>query len=325
MAVLKCPKCGVARPVAATRCSNCRTPFTRKEAQGDKLKEMAPLVLLVASVCALITIIIYYSILFPESVPVSGVTIAGEHERVAETVLRSRDETGHGNKSEVEPEVIQAPVTAPTLSTTENRPDLPVDEALCEAVKTKKIAEVQSLLKKGATPDATDRNGVWTPLMLALESNESSMVKLLLDSGADPNRTAPNSPDLPLMYASNIPMIEMLIEKGADMHLRNSLSGLSVLTAAIYNQSPELLEYYLNRGVDINMRDRKGTTPLMLAARLCRRNLVGILVKRGADMDCKDRNGMTALSHALTNADRESRTNECSQVYRFLLDQGAGK
>ena len=55
----------------------------------------------------------------------------------------------------------------------------------------------------------------------------------------------------------------------------------------------------LDRGVDIDARDRHGQTGLMLAAHAGHRNVVAVLVERGADLNATAKFGLSAVMLAV--------------------------
>ncbi len=64
-------------------------------------------------------------------------------------------------------------------------------------------------------------------------------------------------------------------------------------------KSVELVEYALERGVNVNTPDEAGVTPLMILARLGHLPLLECLLKEGAESEAQDRKGDTALNYAL--------------------------
>lgn len=74
----------------------------------------------------------------------------------------------------------------------------------------------------------------------------------------------------------------------------------------------ELVRRICVSGIDVNERDRKGRTPLMLAAEnWYTSNMISILLEYGADLTPQDANGFTALHYAQFN-------NASSEVMKLL-------
>ncbi len=75
------------------------------------------------------------------------------------------------------------------------------------------------------------------------------------------------------------------------------------------------MDYLLDNGANINIKNTDGTTPLMIASTYNQFEIVKLLVQRSADINAKDNDGNTAIFYA------EEYGNE--EVVTFLRDQGA--
>ncbi|MBE0662546.1 MAG: ankyrin repeat domain-containing protein [Bacteroidales bacterium] len=71
----------------------------------------------------------------------------------------------------------------------------------------------------------------------------------------------------------------------------------------------------LNRGIEINKKDKDGYTPLILAAHNGHIKIVRLLLEKGARVDLKDVNGSTALSSACGKGHYE--------IVQLLINEGA--
>jgi uncharacterized protein len=67
------------------------------------------------------------------------------------------------------------------------------------------------------------------------------------------------------------------------------------LIVAAGNNHNETLELLMNRGADINMRNKSGETALMWAAGNNHIEAVEMLLERGAKIHARNRSGQTAL------------------------------
>ncbi len=82
----------------------------------------------------------------------------------------------------------------------------------------------------------------------------------------------------------------------------------------------DILRLLLDQGVDVNLADREGKTPLILAAQKGQFELMQVFLKRGAQMNHQDRMGWTALTQSLVSAKTEQ------DQFRFLklcIENGA--
>lgn len=81
------------------------------------------------------------------------------------------------------------------------------------------------------------------------------------------------------------------------------------------NGSTETLSALIDQGLDINLRDTKGNTLLMIAAYQGRVETVGMLLKAGAAADLRNEKGQTPLGGAAFKGHVE--------IARMLLAAGA--
>ncbi len=114
---------------------------------------------------------------------------------------------------------------------------------------------------------------VITPLFVAIYSQRTSIVKLLLERGHDPNKKNEYIGRnveffmLPLELAvsrGNVAICELLIEHGADIHVRFDRATLLHIAAEADN--PELCALLLRAGADICAQNAQGQTALESAA-----------------------------------------------------------
>lgn len=175
---------------------------------------------------------------------------------------------------------------------------------LLEAVNTRNKARLQELLAKGADPNSRDTEGS-TALQIAVEHEMTDIVKILLDNKADPNNVKDGSDPLLLKAASYLPnnpeIVKMLLEHGANPNVKQE-DGTTILhQAAMYNKL-ELVQLALDKGADVDAKDKQGMTPLMSNQSVWMSDLnsdspdiTNLLLSRGADPKAKDLNGIPVL------------------------------
>ncbi|HXN49611.1 MAG TPA: ankyrin repeat domain-containing protein [Bryobacteraceae bacterium] len=169
------------------------------------------------------------------------------------------------------------------------------------------IAEVRSLLRQGASPNARNWDGnTLTALMIAVQEGWVDIVKLLLDKGAKVNVKAAYVSGVEAHVldgitalavaasSGNLSIVKMLVERGADIHALDSY-GKAVLA---YAASNEVAQFFLDRGLDINARDKEGSTLLIRSAEGYQRPSIAFLLKHGADPNARTTDGTTALKLA---------------------------
>lgn len=78
--------------------------------------------------------------------------------------------------------------------------------------------------------------------------------------------------------------------------------GLKPFSAAIVKGDVEAVKKFIEYGVDVNEKSN-GMSPLMIAARYNKVEIIKILLANGANPNSKDEKGLTALKYAqLSNA-----------------------
>ena len=134
-----------------------------------------------------------------------------------------------------------------------------------------------------------------------LKNNNLSEVKFLEASGEDIN-DANESGESVLAYAlrshCHFDILMFLVEAGADIYDFDD-EGVSIFDMAITYNNIKMVEFFLDKGIDVNMTHRKsGFTPLMCAACYGRTEIVKILLENDADKNAKDIKGFTATDFA---------------------------
>ena len=127
---------------------------------------------------------------------------------------------------------------------------------------------VEQWLKYGADRETFSNNG-FTALILAVNSKDIKMVNLLLQKGANVNACNPKNGCSPLMYAARMgekKILQSLLEFGADPNCRNR-HGATAIMEAVNTDDAEIIELLIKYGAEINMRRRDGMTAIMLASR----------------------------------------------------------
>ena len=113
--------------------------------------------------------------------------------------------------------------------------------------------------------------------------------------------------DTPLAHAvmqADSKLVELLIDLGADINIRNNFDITPFVLACIEGNIG-LLRIFINKGADINQVFSYGRvrrmTPLMVASRLGNLDVVRELLQNGADANLKDSVGRVAYDYAIKN------------------------
>lgn len=171
-----------------------------------------------------------------------------------------------------------------------------LDEALVKAVSDADLKKVKELIGKGARIGGVRKCGaIW----FALNQFEPEILEFFVENvGLDPN--------------------EYIIDSGGENADEEIVSPLLVIASSM--NRPENVQYLLERGAKVHVRDAKGTTPLFAAVVNGKIDVVGILLANKANPnnvygDLKVPFGDTPLIAAV-----------CEQLFdiaKLLLDFGA--
>ena len=97
---------------------------------------------------------------------------------------------------------------------------------------------------------------------------------------------------------ASIEFIEVLLENGLDIHQIDD-DGLSAIDIAIKFKRLDIVQYCIDKGVDLNSTKRpSGIMPLTLAACFNSTEIVQLLLDNGAEINAEDRMGMSAKDYA---------------------------
>ncbi|XP_070515069.1 ankyrin repeat domain-containing protein 17 isoform X3 [Cardiocondyla obscurior] len=162
-------------------------------------------------------------------------------------------------------------------------------------------AAVKLLLDMGSDINAqieTNRN---TALTLACFQGRHEVVSLLLDRKANVEHRAKTGLT-PLMEAASGGYVEVgrvLLAKGADVNATPVPSSRdTALTIAADKGHCRFVELLLSKGTQVEVKNKKGNSPLWLAANGGHLNVVDLLYHAGADIDSQDNRKVSCLMAA---------------------------
>ncbi|KAL8104599.1 hypothetical protein AgCh_028717 [Apium graveolens] len=146
-------------------------------------------------------------------------------------------------------------------------------------------------------------------LHVATSSGHTQVVKIL--SAVDPLVSGINSADeegwVPLHSAAssgNVEIVELLLNRGADVNLKNN-GGRTALHYAASKGWLKIAQILISHDAKLNVKDKVGCTPLHRAASTGNAELCEFLIEEGAEVDAEDRAGQTALMTAVICDNRE--------------------
>lgn len=163
------------------------------------------------------------------------------------------------------------------------------------------------LLEYGAYANAIDCRG-WTPLHLAVKSNDIDGIQLLVSKGA--NLTIPTSRHgcLPIHVAAQtgcLEAVELMIKRGVNP-LSTAADDYTILHYAVLGDHIHVIKFLLGLECKVNLLQAKsmkyGCTAIHLAALAGNHNVVKMLMSHGSNprekaKDGNDCYGLAALGH----------------------------
>jgi len=98
--------------------------------------------------------------------------------------------------------------------------------------------------------------------------------------------------------------VEYFIKKGVDVNVKDDWYRTPLHEAASYNSDIEILKYLVSQGANINAKDDESYTPLHNSAACSKMEILKYLVYQGANVNAQDKWGRTPLDVANTKENR---------------------
>ncbi|MGD9639188.1 MAG: ankyrin repeat domain-containing protein [Alphaproteobacteria bacterium] len=207
------------------------------------------------------------------------------------------------------------------------------ENLLHPAAANKNPEVLKMVLTMGFDVNETNSYGC-PPLFLA--SGNVANLKILLDKGANINvkdknglgvlhfaadRINPDVSTFNLLFNKGslrgcLESVKLLIAKGAYVNVKDK-DGLTPLMIAASNNNKEIVKALIDAGADISATDNKGRNALFIAQQDNSRNVIKILVKAGLKSDAKDIEGKTVEEYVYPKE-------ETGKIYRSFVILGVG-
>ena len=209
---------------------------------------------------------------------------------------------------------------------------------LYKAVLKHDERKVKLLLRYGADPNIGPKDsigGTLSPLRYVCLDDPRiygvsgvRIAKLLIDAGADVNVTESNN-TTPLMNAANklnLPMIKLLLERGADVQKIDYFGRNVLFYLKCYSEEDdepvcsEIVDLLLKHGADVRHIDNDGNTTLMGDSFMgyCTESSIKKLIDAGVDVNARNKKGKSTLMRI-----KDRCRSENNVPYQTLIKAGA--
>ena len=183
------------------------------------------------------------------------------------------------------------------------------------AVAFGKLNILKLLLQSRADVNKQNSKGA-TALCYAVEQNNYEAVKVLLnDDDIQVDKKTRNgwTPLLKACLTRYLNIAVLLLNKGADVNSQNN-QGLSPLLDAVQKNHPDVVKLLLSQDdILVDLKTRKGLTPLQAACYQGYHSIAILLLNKGADVNAQKIGGSSSLLYAVQKNHPE--------VVKLLLDQ----
>lgn len=173
---------------------------------------------------------------------------------------------------------------------------------------------------KGLDINATDNNGNGIFNYTAQKDNRT-MLELLIKKGI-PYKNLNNKGGNAMLFATkgsrggynSLTYFKYLDSLGIASNIKNSEGKTPLHNLAIANKDVVTINYFIEKGVDVNQVDKDGNSALLLATRRNSLEIIKLLAASTKDINLTNKKGFSALTNALNNK---------VEVIEFLLNNKA--
>jgi ankyrin repeat protein len=163
------------------------------------------------------------------------------------------------------------------------------ESALLVAADAGDLDKVKELITKGVPVDTRTRDPFLTnttPLMWAAVKGHYEVARYLIENGADVQAHGGIDDTDVVVWAvwnfGDARIVEMLLQKGADVNAFHSSEKKTILTIAAENGNTEIVKLLLENGADVKFPNEVKSKALYYARKYEREGMIEALKEKGA-------------------------------------------
>ncbi len=175
------------------------------------------------------------------------------------------------------------------------------------SMMTNNVEAARKLIESGADMNARDRDNL-TPLAHAIHSGANELIDLFLNKKADIDTSNGLGKTMLAMTArlGSPRLFRYIMEKGGESLFNNETDKNNYMRSALNGGSVEIVQILQGKNIPMNLEaDISGWTPLHYAAQSNKPEMIEYLVKRGADINKRTNSGKSVYNVAEENGHQE--------------------
>jgi ankyrin repeat protein len=146
-----------------------------------------------------------------------------------------------------------------------NKPGKKQMTLLWFAIQEKNFDAIRLIVQHGAKPDEQGVDGLGTALSFALQHKDVRYLTAMLDGGLPLNMQKEYGASMLQRAAgaegATLDHVKLLVERGADLNMQDSIGGTALLSAINTNQ-PDRAFYLVEQGADLNKLTTRGVSAM---------------------------------------------------------------
>lgn len=194
------------------------------------------------------------------------------------------------------------------------------EDGFFNVVKIGNLEAVALFLEAGMNVNQVHKDTGETPVMIAIEANQSAVVNFLISKGADltlQDQQGANSLEVAIKQG-NIPLIKQVMDQLQVTVTTKDVKGKGLLDKAMATGNLATVKFFIEQGADINAQDEQGNTPLDRMLASSNQPMVTLLKSAGAKRNINKKFTVGQLNEVLPSYAQRG-------FEMDLLDDGIGQ